>query len=334
MTVPATMRFIDHGKGGAPSVLVPATGPVPQARDGEVLIRVAYAGVNRPDVLQRSGNYPPPPDASPYLGLEVSGQVVALGAGVTRFKLGDPVCALTNGGGYAEYVAVPAGQTLPVPAGLTMLQAAALPETYFTVYTNVIERGRLQAGETFLVHGGSSGIGITAIQMAKAWGAKVFTTVGNQDKVKACLALGADVAIDYRNQDFVQEIATLTDKRGVNLILDMVGGDYIARNLRSLALEGRLVQIAFLQPSKVDVDWMPLMLKRLTYTGSTLRARPPADKTRLADELRARIWPLLEKGQMLPVIHQVFELDQAAQAHALMESSTHIGKIMLNVAGG
>ncbi|MEK9719559.1 MAG: NAD(P)H-quinone oxidoreductase, partial [Quisquiliibacterium sp.] len=322
------MHFIDHGKGGAPSVLVPATGPVPKPGDGELLVRVAYAGVNRPDVMQRSGNYPPPPGASPYLGLEVSGEVAALGAGVTQFKIGDQVCALTNGGGYAQYVVVPAGQTLPVPAGLTMLQAAALPETYFTVYTNVIERGRLQAGETFLVHGGSSGIGITAIQMAKAWGATVFTTVGNQAKAKACLSLGADAAIDYRNQDFVEQVAELTDKRGVNLVLDMVGGDYVARNLRCLALEGRLVQIAFLQPSKVDVDWMPLMLKRLTFTGSTLRARPPADKARLANELRSRIWPHLESGRMLPVIHQVFELDQASQAHELMESSTHIGKIM------
>ncbi len=286
MSLPDTMRFIDHGKGGAPSVLQPVSGPLPQPQSDEVLIRVAFAGVNRPDVLQRSGNYPPPPGASPYLGLEVSGEVVTVGSGVVGFSIGDRVCALTNGGGYAEYVAVPAGQVLPVPAGLSMLQAAALPETYFTVFTNVIERGMLKPGETFLVHGGSSGIGLTAIQMAKAWGATVYTTVGNEQKAKACLAL-----------------------------------------------EGRLVQIAFLQPSKVDVDWMPLMIKRLTYTGSTLRARPAADKARLADELRTKIWPHLEQSRMLPVIHQVFELDEAAAAHALMESSTHIGKIMLKVAG-
>jgi putative PIG3 family NAD(P)H quinone oxidoreductase len=327
------MRFIDHGKGGPPSVLVPASGPVPRPGDGEVLIRVAYAGVNRPDVLQRSGNYPPPPGASPYLGLEASGEVVAVGAGVTQYKVGDAVCALTNGGAYAEYVAVPAGQTLPVPSGLSLLQAGALPETYFTVWTNVIERGRLKPGETILIHGGSSGIGITAIQMAKAWAATVYTTVGNDAKAEACRLLGADYAIDYRKQDFVEEVMRLTEQRGVNLILDMVGGDYIARNLRCLALEGRLVQIAFLQPSKVDVDWMPLMLKRLTFTGSTLRARPAAEKARLAGELRRHIWPNLEQGRMLPVIHKVFDLSEAAAAHALMESSTHIGKIMLKVAG-
>jgi len=333
MSLPTTMRLIDHGKGGAPSVLKLAEGPVPQPRDGEVLIRVAYAGVNRPDVLQRSGNYPPPADASPYIGLEVSGEIVALGAGVSGWKVGDRACALTNGGGYAEYVAVPQGQALPVPAGLSMLQAAALPETYFTVYTNVIERGHLKSGETILIHGGSSGIGLTAIQMAKAWGARVFTTVGNAEKAQACLKLGADVAIDYRKQDFVEEVLALTGKRGVDLVLDMVGGDYIARNLRCLALEGRLVQIAFLQPSKVDVDWMPLMLKRLTFTGSTLRARPAAEKARLADALREKIWPHLEQGRMLPVIHRVFDLADAAAAHELMESSTHIGKIMLKVGG-
>ena len=333
MSVPATMRFIDHGKGGPPSVLVPASGPVPQPGEGEVLIRVAYAGVNRPDVLQRSGNYPPPPGASPYLGLEASGEVAAVGAGVTQYKVGDAVCALTNGGAYAEYVAVPAGQTLPVPSGLSLLQAAALPETYFTVWTNVIERGRLKPGETILVHGGSSGIGITAIQMAKTWSATVYTTVGNDAKAEACRLLGADYAVDYRKQDFVDEVMRLTNQRGVDLILDMVGGDYIARNLRCLALEGRLVQIAFLQPSKVEVDWMPLMLKRLTFTGSTLRARPAAEKARLAGELRRHIWPNLEQGRMLPVIHKVFDLSEAAAAHALMESSTHIGKIMLKVAG-
>ena len=333
--LPAQMRFIDHGKGGAPDVLVVNQGPLPVPGADEVLIRVAYAGVNRPDVLQRSGNYPPPAGASPVLGLEVSGEVVAAGAGVTQWKAGDKVCALTNGGGYAEYVAVPAGQVLPVPAGLSMLQAAALPETYFTVWTNVFERGRLAAGETLLIHGGSSGIGTTAIQMAKAWGATVYVTVGNDDKARACVQdLGADHAINYRTHDFVAEISRLTGGKGVNEILDMVGGDYIARNLKCLALEGRLVQIAFLQPSKVDVDWMPLMLKRLTFTGSTLRARPAADKARLADELQAKIWPHLAAGRMLPVINKVFDLSAAGEAHRTMESSEHIGKLMLKVAGG
>ena len=332
--LPAQMRFIDHGKGGAPDVLVVNQGPLPVPGADEVLIRVAYAGVNRPDVLQRSGNYPPPPGSSPLLGLEVSGEVVAVGAGVTQWKAGDKVCALTNGGGYAEFVAVPAGQVLAVPAGLSMLQAAALPETYFTVWANVFERGRLAAGETLLIHGGSSGIGTTAIQMAKAWGATVYVTVGNDDKARACVQdLGADHAINYRTHDFVAEISRLTGGKGVNEILDMVGGDYIARNLKCLALEGRLVQIAFLQPSKVDVDWMPLMIKRLTFTGSTLRARPAADKARLAGELQAKIWPHLAAGRMLPVISRVFDLDAAADAHRTMESSEHIGKLMLKVAG-
>jgi len=331
MSVPSTMRYVDHGAGGPLSVLVATTGPVPAPRDGEVLIRVAYAGVNRPDVLQRSGKYPPPPDASPLLGLEAAGEVVACGAGVSAWKVGDRVCALCNGGGYAEYVAVPAGQVLPVPKGLSMLQAAALPETYFTVWTNVFERGRLAAGETFLVHGGSSGIGITAIQMAKAWGATVITTVGSEDKARVCRELGADVAINYRKQDFVDEVAKLTGKRGVDVILDMVGGDYIPKNLRSLALDGRLVQIAFLQGSKAEVDFTSLMVRRLTFTGSTLRARSAADKARLAAELREKVWPHLEAGRMLPYVFREFDLADAGEAHALMESSVHIGKIMLRV---
>jgi putative PIG3 family NAD(P)H quinone oxidoreductase len=332
--LPADMRHIDHGRGGGPEVLTIARGPLPVPGPDEILVRVAYAGVNRPDVLQRSGNYPPPPGASPLLGLEVSGHVVAAGAAVTRWRIGDAVCALTNGGGYAEYVTVPAGQALPVPAGLTLLQAAALPETFFTVWANVFERGRLAAGETLLIHGGSSGIGTTAIQMAKAWGATVYVTVGSEDKARACRDLGADHAIDYRSQDFVVEVMRLTDKRGVDVILDMVGGDYMARNLKSLALEGRLVQIAFLQGSKADLDMMPVMIKRLTVTGSTLRARPAADKARLADELRARIWPHLEQGRLQPVIDHVYALDEAADAHRRMESSGHIGKLMLRVAGG
>lgn len=334
MPLPATMRFIDHGKGGPASILKPGEAPVPGLAEGEVLLKVAYAGVNRPDVLQRSGKYPPPPGASAYLGLEASGEVVAVGKGVTKFKVGDRVCALCNGGGYAEYVAVPAGQALPLPKGMGLREAAALPETLFTVYTNVIERGRLRSGETFLVHGGSSGIGLMAIQIGKAWGATVCTTVGNAEKAAACRKFGADHAIVYRDQDFVEEIAKLTDKRGVDLILDMVGGDYVARNLRALAIEGRLVQIAFLQPSTVEIDLLPVMVKRLTYTGSTLRPRSPADKAGLADSLQREVWPLIEAGRVVPSIFAEFDLADAAKAHELMESSTHIGKIVLKVAGG
>jgi putative PIG3 family NAD(P)H quinone oxidoreductase len=334
MTMPSTMRYVDHGTGGGPEVLQVKTGPVPELGAGEVLIEVAVAGVNRPDVLQRSGRYPPPADASPHLGLEVAGRIVALGQGVTEWSIGDEVCALTNGGGYAEYAIAPSGQVLPVPKGLTMLQAAALPETYFTVWANVVERGRLAKGESILIHGGSSGIGITAIQVAKAQGAKVFCTVGSAEKAAACLEVGADAAIDYRRQDFVAETMRLTGNRGVDVVLDMVGGPYIEKNLKILALEGRLVQIAFLQPSRVEVDWLPLMVKRLTYTGSTLRPRPPAEKARLAQQLRTHLWPLLERGEALPRIYRTFPLEQAAQAHALMESSEHIGKIMLVVRAG
>jgi putative PIG3 family NAD(P)H quinone oxidoreductase len=240
---------------------------------------------------------------------------------------------LANGGAYAEYVSIPHGQVLPVPPGLTLLQAAALPENYFTVWTNVFQRGRLQSGESFLVHGGSSGIGLTAIQLAKAFGARVFCTVGNAEKAAACVKAGADLAIHYRSQDFVQEVLTATHQQGVNMVLDMVGGDYMQRNLTSLAIDGRLVQIAFLQPSKTEVDWISLMVKRLTFTGSTLRPRSAADKAQMAKELEQQIWPLLSRGQCLPVIHQVFDLEEADKAHALMESSTHIGKIMLKVAG-
>jgi NADPH2:quinone reductase len=330
-TIPSTMRYVDHGSGGGPEVLQLRTGPVPELGAGEVLIEVVAAGVNRPDVLQRSGRYPPPADASPHLGLEVAGRIVALGQGVTEWKVGDAVCALTNGGGYAEYAIAPAGQVLPVPRGLTMLQAAALPETYFTVWANVVERGRLARGETILIHGGSSGIGITAIQVARAQGARVLCTVGSAGKAEACVEVGADAAIDYRRQDFVAETMRLTGNRGVDVVLDMVGGPYIEKNLRILALEGRLVQIAFLQPSRVEVDWLPLMVKRLTYTGSTLRPRPPAEKARLAQQLRTHLWPLLERGEALPRIYRTFPLERAAQAHALMESSEHIGKIMLTV---
>ena len=325
------MLFMDHGKGGTAEVLKPAEGPVPQPQAGEVVIEVHYAGVNRPDLLQRSGSYPPPPGASPVLGLEVAGRVSAIAPDVTQWKIGDLVCALTPGGGYAEYCAVPAPHCLTIPKGLSLQEAAALPENFYTVWTNVFDRGRLQAGERFLVHGGSSGIGLTAIQLAKAFGATVYTTVGNAQKAEFCRNIGADAAINYREQEFVAEVAQLTNKKGVDLILDMVGGPYIENNLKSLALEGRLVQIAFLQGSKVALDFLPIMIKRVTVTGSTLRPRTPAQKAAIAQDLRTQVWPLLESGKVRPVIHATFPLKDAKLAHELMESSKHIGKIMLEV---
>jgi len=325
------MLYIDHGKGGPADALKPSEGPVPQPQAGEVLIEVHYAGVNRPDVLQRSGNYPPPPGASPFIGLEVAGRISAAAPDVKQWKVGDLVCALTPGGGYAEYCAVPAPHCLPIPRGLSLQQAAALPENFYTVWTNVFDRGRLKAGETFLVHGGSSGIGLTAIQLAKAFGATVYTTVGSREKAEFCCKMGADAAINYRQQDFVAEFGQLTNKKGVDLILDMVGGPYIEKNLKSLAVEGRLVQIAFLQPSKAEIDFMPIMIKRLTFTGSTLRPRTTAQKAAIAQDLLKQVWPLLESGKVKPVIHATFPLRDARLAHELMESSKHIGKIMLEV---
>ena len=325
------MLYIDHGKGGPADVLKPAEGPMPELQAGEVVVEVHYAGVNRPDVLQRSGSYPPPPGASPILGLEVAGRICAVAPDVTQWKIGDFVCALTPGGGYAEYCAVPAPHCLPVPKGLSLQEAAALPENFYTVWTNVFDRGRLKAGETFLVHGGSSGIGVTTIQLAKAFGATVYTTVGSKEKAEFCRKMGADDAINYREQDFVAEVSQLTNKKGVDLILDMVGGPYIEKNLKSLALEGRLVQIAFLQENKVALDFMPIMSKRLTFTGSTLRPRTVAQKAVIAQDLLKQVWPLLESGKVKPVIHATFPLKDAKLAHALMESSKHIGKIMLEV---
>jgi putative PIG3 family NAD(P)H quinone oxidoreductase len=325
------MLYIDHGKGGLADVMKPAERPMPQPQAGEVVVEVHYAGVNRPDVLQRSGSYPPPPGASPILGLEVAGRICAVAPDVTQWKIGDLVCALTPGGGYAEYCAVPAPHCLPVPKGLSLREAAALPENFYTVWTNVFDRGRLKAGETFLVHGGSSGIGLTAIQLAKAFGATVYTTVGSKEKAEFCRKIGADAAINYREQDFVTEVSQLTNKKGVDLILDMVGGPYIEKNLKSLALEGRLVQIAFLQESKVALDFLPIMIKRLTFTGSTLRPRTVAQKAAIAQDLLKHVWPLLESGKVKPVIHASFPLKDAKLAHALMESSKHIGKIMLEV---
>jgi len=326
-----TMRHIDHRPGGGPECLRMAEGPVPEPGPQDVLVRVAYAGINRPDVFQRSGSYPPPPDASPLLGLEISGEIVALGADVSGWNVGDQVCALTPGGGYAEYCVAPAEHCLPVHAGLSLLEAAALPETYFTVWSNVFERGALQPGEAFLVHGGSSGIGLTAIQLAKQFGAIVYTTVGSSEKADACRRAGADRVINYHEEDFVEVLKQATDGNGVNVILDMVGGDYIPRNLKSLAVEGRLVQIAFLKGSRVELDTMPIMRKRLTFTGSTLRPRSRAEKADIAKALQDKVWPLLDQGLCHPVIHATFPLDQAAEAHRLMESSKHIGKIMLEV---
>ncbi len=329
MTLPTTMRAVEITQPGGPEVLVPTTRPVPQPAAGEVLIQVAVAGVNRPDVVQRQGLYPPPPGASDLPGLEVSGTIAALGDGVTGWQVGDKVCALLGGGGYAEYATAPAGQVLPVPEGLDMVQAAALPETVFTVWTNVVERAGLVAGESFLVHGGTSGIGTIAIQLAKALGATVFATAGGAEKVEACRALGADHAIDYKTQDFVSVVKEATGGKGVNVVLDMVGGDYLPRNIDCLALEGRHVSIAFLRGPKTELNLAPIMMKRLTLTGSTLRARTTAQKAALAATVREKVWPLVTAGKVRPVIAQTFPLDGAAGAHRLMESSTHIGKIML-----
>jgi len=329
--LPQSMRFIDMARPGGPEVLTLATGPVPQPGPGEVLIRVAAAGVNRPDVLQRTGSYPPPPGASPVLGLEVAGSIAALGPGVTEWRQGDTVCALVPGGGYAEYCVTPAPQCLPVPHGLSLIEAAGLPETFFTVWSNVFDRGRLKPGESFLVHGGSSGIGTTAIQLARAFGARVFATAGSPEKCAVCRELGAERAIDYRQEDFAAAIKEATQGRGVNVILDMVGGPYIEKNLRSLAVEGRLVQIAFLQGSKVTLDLVHLMMRRQTITGSTLRPRPVADKVATAQALREKVWPLIEKKQVRPIVDRSFPLAEAAEAHRLMESSAHIGKILLTI---
>ncbi len=326
-----TMRYIAHQDGG-PEGLRVATMPIPVPAPDEVLIRVMAAGVNRPDVLQRSGLYPAPPGANPVLGLECAGEVVAVGAEASGFAVGDKVCALTNGGGYAEYCVAPAVQCLPWPAGCDAITAASLPETFFTVWANVFMMGRLAAGESLLVHGGTSGIGVTAILLAHEFGATVYATAGSASKVKACLDLGAAAAINYRTHDFAEELREITNKRGVDVILDMVGAPYFLRNLRSLALEGRLVQIAFLEGSKLEaLDLMPIMLRRLTVTGSTMRARSTVQKGRIAAGLRANVWPVLDAGRCRPPIHAVFGFEQVAEAHRLMETSQHIGKIILNV---
>ena len=329
--LPATMTVIEIAEPGGPEQLRPATRPLPTPGEGEVLLAVAAAGVNRPDVIQRQGHYAPPPGVTDIPGLEVSGRVVALGAGVNDLKVGDAVCALLAGGGYAEYCAVPAAQCLPVPAGMDLLTAAAVPETFFTVWHNVFERGALQPGESLLVHGGTSGIGTTAIQLGRAFGARVFTTAGSPEKCAVCADLGAFRAIDYGREDFVAVIRELTGKKGVDVILDMVGGDYLPRNLEVLAADGRHVSIAFLKGAKVTLNLMPVMLKRQTLTGSTLRVRPVAEKARIAAALREKVWPLLEAGDVKVVLDRSFPLAEAAAAHRLMESSTHIGKIVLRV---
>jgi NADPH:quinone reductase len=330
------MRYIDHGNGGDPSVMKLAEGPKPALKPGEVLIEVQYAGVNRPDVLQRAGSYPPPPGASPVLGLEVAGRIVEVAPDVKEWKVGDAVCALTPGGGYAEFCATPAVHCLPIPKGLSAKEAASLPENWFTVYDNVITRGRLKAGETILIHGGSGGIGYSAIQLAKVLGgATVYTTVGSAEKAEFCRKMGADVALNYKEQDWAAEVSKLTGKRGVDVVLDIVGGDYLMRNIRSLALEGRLVQVAFLEENKIaDFDALPIMIRRLTLTGSTLRPRTVEQKAAIAKPLRERVWPLFESGQLKTFIYKTFPLAEVRAAHELMESSQHIGKIMLEVRGG
>ena len=331
MTDNKAMNCIEISEPGGPEVLKPATRPVPQPAAGEVLIRVAAAGVNRPDCLQREGNYAPPPGTTNIPGLEVAGEVILVGDGVTEWNDGDRVTALVAGGGYAEYVAAPSPQCLPVPDGLDMVEAAALPETFFTVWTNVFERARLKDGESLLVHGGSSGIGTTAIQIANRLGARVIVTAGSDEKCQACLHLGAERAVNYRDEDFVEAAREFSGGHGVDVVLDMVGGDYIPRNIKALAADGRLVNIAFLRGSTIEFNFMTVMLKRLTLSGSTLRPQSVKRKGEIAAALRERVWPLIARGEIKPVIHATFPLANATEAHRLMESSQHIGKIMLTL---
>ncbi|MGC9418150.1 MAG: NAD(P)H-quinone oxidoreductase [Rhodovulum sp.] len=329
MTLPATMRAVEITEVGGPDVLRLTERPVPQPGAGEILIRLAYAGVNRPDALQRAGLYAPPPWASDLPGLEGAGEVVSIGPDVADVAVGDQVCALLPGGGYADYVVTPAAHALPLPDGLDLKQAACLPETFFTVWSNVFMRGGLEAGERFLVHGGSSGIGTTAIQLANVFGARVFATAGSPEKCAACEELGADRTINYCEEDFVE---VLRGAGGANLILDMVGGDYLPKNVKALADEGRLVQIAFLKGAKVELNFAQVMMRRLTITGSTLRPQSDLAKARIASDLRAKVWPLIGAGRVRPVMDSEFPLEDAAAAHARMESSAHVGKIVLKVA--
>ena len=331
MFLPEKMTTIEISTTGAPEVLTAVERLVPTPAENEVLIKVAAAGINRPDVMQRKGLYPPPPGASDIPGLEIAGTIVASGTDVIKLKQGDNVCALVSGGGYAEYCLANAELCLPIPETLSAIQGAALPETFFTVWSNIFDRGQLTADETLLVHGGSSGIGTTAIQLANAFGAKTIVTAGTDEKCSFCEQLGADAAINYNTQDFVKSIQQLTKGKGVNLILDMIGGDYFPRNLKCLAMEGRLIQIAIQHGPKTEINLLPVMLKRLTITGSTLRARSTDFKARIARKLHENVWPLLANGQIKPVIHCTFPLQEAAKAHALMESSRHTGKIILTL---
>jgi NADPH2:quinone reductase len=327
--LPAQMTIVGISKPGGPEVLVPETRPVPVPREGEILIKVMAAGVNRPDVAQRSGHYPPPPGASDLPGLEVAGEVVALGAGASKHKLGDKVMSLVAGGGYAQYCVAQDAQAMTVPPSLSIKEAGAIPETLMTVWHNVFERGALKTGETLLIHGGSSGIGTMAIQLAKAFGAKVIVTVGSKDKADACTKLGADRAINYKTEDFVAEVKAATEGAGANVILDMVGGDYIERNYDAAAIDGRIVQIAFLGSPKATVNFTKLMVKRLTHTGSTLRPRSNADKATMVAAIEAKVMPLLREGRVKPLMDSSFPLEKAADAHRRMETSEHIGKIVL-----
>ncbi len=331
MPLPAQMTAIAITKPGGPEVLQPETRALPKPGNGELLVKVAAAGVNRPDVAQRSGSYPPPPGASDLPGLEIAGEVVAVGSGVTKHKIGDRVMSLVAGGGYAQYCIAQDAQAMTVPDALTMQEAGATAETLMTVWHNVFERGGLASGETLLIHGGSSGIGTMAIQLAKAFGATVIVTVGSQDKADACIKLGADHAINYKTQDFVEEVKKLTDGKGVNLILDMVGGDYIDKNYDIAAMDGRIVQIAFLGGPKATVNFAKLMMKRLHHTGSTLRPRSNADKAAMVAAIEAKVMPLIRDGKVKPIIDATFPLEKAADAHTRMESSQHIGKIVLTV---
>ena len=331
MNLPAKMRAVEISKPGGPEVLKVAERPLPQPKPHEILVKVAAAGVNRPDILQRMGLYAVPPDASDLPGLEIAGTVATVGANVKMWKVGDQVCALVHGGGYAEYCVVPEVQALPVPKGLSLTEAASLPETFFTVYSNVFDRGGLKAGETFLVQGGSSGIGVTAIQMAAAMGARVFATAGTDEKCAACVKLGAEKAFNYKTGDWAEELKAATGGKGANVILDMAGGDFVPKELKSLADEGRLVMIAFLRGNKTEIDLNEIMRKRLQITGSTLRPRPIEFKGQVAKSLRERIWPLIDAGKIKPVLYKTFPLAEASEAHKLMETSQHIGKIVLTV---
>ena len=332
MSLPQQMQYVMLDGFGGPEVLKPAAMAVPQPGDGEILVKVAAAGVNRPDVQQRLGQYNPPPGVTTVPGLEIAGEVVALGNATSRYKIGDKVCALVAGGGYAEYCVAPEPQALPVPPGCSMVDAGGVPETFYTVWTNVFDRGALQPGEALLVHGGSSGIGTTAIQLAREFGSRVFVTADSADKCQACVELGAERAINYRDEDFVAIVKELTDGKGVDVILDMVGGSYVQRNIDAMNWDGRIVQIAWLGGPKVEANFMKLMLKRLTWTGSTLRPRTVAQKAEIARALESKVWPLFGAGKIKPVTHATFPLAQAAEAHRLMESSAHIGKIILTTS--